>query len=37
MLKGQIPCQAVSNKLEIFNLLENMTSVKRLERVLVAK
>ena len=37
MLKGQIPYQGVCNKLEIFNLPGNLASVRRLERVLVAK
>ena len=37
MLKGKIPCQAVSNKLEIFNLAEKFAFVRRLEMVLVAK
>ena len=37
MLRGQILCQALSSKLEIFNLTENLASVRRLERVLVAK
>ena len=30
MLKGQIPCQAVDNKLEVSNLPENLASVRRL-------
>ena len=31
MVKGQILCQAVSNKLEIFDLSKNLASAKRFE------
>ena len=37
MLKGQIPYQAMSNKLEIFNWPGNLASVTWLKRVSVAK
>ena len=38
MLKRIIPCQAVSNKLEIFNLSKKkLASIRRLERVLVTR
>ena len=36
-LKRKIPCQALSNKLEVFNLPEKLTFVIKLKRVLVAK
>ena len=37
MLKGKILCQAVNNKYEIVNLPENVASIGRLEKALVAK
>ena len=35
--KKKIPCQSVSNKLEIFELPHDLKHIRRLERVLIAK
>ena len=35
--KNQIPCQAVCNKLHIYNFPEDLRCIRRLERVLVAR
>ena len=34
---GNVPCQAVSNKLEVFDLLVEFQSIRKLEKVLIAK
>ena len=34
---GKVPCQAVSNKLEVFDLLVEFQSIRNLEKVLIAK
>ena len=35
--KGQVPCQADTNKSEVFDLLLDFQSTKKLEKVLIAK
>ena len=35
--KKKIPCQSVSNKLEVHHLPEHFTNVRKLEKVLIAK
>ena len=35
--KGKVPCQAVSNKLEVFDLPVEFQSIRLLEKVLIAK
>ena len=35
--KGKVPCQAVSNKLEVFDLPVEFQSIRKLEKVLIAK
>ena len=36
-LKGKVPCQVVSNKLEVFDLPVKFQSIRKLEKVLIAK
>ena len=36
-IKGSMPCQAVSNKLELYNLSTEFWSIRKLEKVLIAK
>ena len=35
--KKQVPCQSVANKLEVFHLPQEFLSIRRLEKVLIAK
>ena len=35
--KNQTPCQAVCNKLEVYNFPQNLSDINRLEKVLIAK
>ena len=35
--KGHTPCQAVCNKLEIYEFLDDLKNIRRLEKVLIAK
>lgn len=37
LLKNKIPCQAVSNKLEVFDIPEELNSLNKLESILVAQ
>ena len=37
LLKKKIPCQSVSNKLEVFQLPSDLKNVGRLERILIAR
>lgn len=37
LIKGNIPCQAVSNKLALYNFPTDMQNIRHLERVLIAK
>ena len=37
MIKGKIPCQIVSNKLEIYDLPPSLQNVRRLEKTLIAR
>ena len=36
-MKGSMPCQAVLNKLKLYNLPTEFESIRKLERVLIAK
>ena len=36
-MKGSMPCQAVSNKLKLYNLPTEFESIRKLEKVLIAK
>ena len=37
LIKGEIPCQSVSNKLQIFDLPDHLRDIRKLERILVAQ
>eukprot|EP00111_Clytia_hemisphaerica_P015048 TCONS_00044307-protein len=37
LIKGEIPCQSVSNKLQIFDLPDHLSDIRKLERILVAQ
>ena len=36
-MKGKVPCQSVSNKLEVYNFPSHFCGIRKLEKVLIAK
>ena len=37
IVKGKVPCQSVSNKLEVYNFPSDFRGIRKLEKVLIAK